>query len=821
MVPVAHRSIQVTSPAARLVIASLVQLAVSWVAWAATDGSAADARAWVPVGLALGFVAAWGARVLPGVVLATGLAAWLAGASNYQILGHLVAVTFTGWAGGALWRSILNAPGSRTASDRILWLAPVALGATLVSAVFVHLQEFIAGDRSTVAVGMSIVRAWFGHLTVTLVAAPLLWVWTRPAERRAKQRVWLTLAVLGLPILLALAVWAPVATDTSRAALAFLAIPFVFLAAVRYNARRTALVAGLVSSIAIVGTLRGMGPFAEGDAMAIAGLASLSGGTTLLAVFLSTLWAERRHLRESLESSQRRWRDLVRSAPEVILAVDRNGVVQMTNHRGEGTMARLRETESVFDALIPEHRQRLREKLDVVFWNGTDTHVEVDVISSGAPRTYLMQMGPLRDAERVNGAMIIGQDVTERNRMMGQLAEREERLRAVYDRSPVPIALLTPDGHVLEFNLALEQMLAAGDLSLDGYEMAAIVHPEDREQWVERFRGLARGARSRFEDEIRLVRRDGSPVWTRVTATSVREGDGDIRFCVTQWEDQSASQRANEAERLADSRASEIGRLEEVNAWKSELLHIASHEIRNPLTPIRLQLDLLDRQIYGPMTEKQERSVRVMRNECDRLASLVTGILDAARVESNRLVVHPRDMDMAAVVRDMAATFEPLAEEHGIGFEVQTTGDEHMAGDPERIGQVIVNLLSNAFKFTPAHGHIRVHARRNNDRIIVQVTDTGPGLDDAQQEKLFQAFSQVHDTSRGDHHGGIGLGLYVSKGIIEAHGGSIWCESPGQGKGATFGFEVPVHSPGDAAPTAMDAATRRAAYATTGSTAPS
>lgn len=244
------------------------------------------------------------------------------------------------------------------------------------------------------------------------------------------------------------------------------------------------------------------------------------------------------------------------------------------------------------------------------------------------------------------------------------------------------------------------------------------------------------------------------------------------------------------ASRVHLEKEGEVERLKELNAFKTGLLNMASHELNTPLTPLKLQLHLLQQEKTGPLNEKQRRSVGMLEHNVERLGALVQDILDVARLQSHRLDIHPRPVRLAPLIDRALDPYRDALDQKGVGLKVGVEGDPEVHADPGRLEQVLHNLLSNALKFTPS-GSVAVRATTENGMARVEVRDTGIGLDPARMDRLFEPFSRVHDD---DAHrvGGTGLGLYICKGIVEEHGGRITGGSDGRGQGSVFVFTVPL-----------------------------
>jgi signal transduction histidine kinase len=201
---------------------------------------------------------------------------------------------------------------------------------------------------------------------------------------------------------------------------------------------------------------------------------------------------------------------------------------------------------------------------------------------------------------------------------------------------------------------------------------------------------------------------------------------------------------------------------------------------------------LLDMSVQRGDTPGQTKAVAILERNFERLSHLVRDLLDSARLQAASLKLHPQRADLRDIAFASVETYLAAAQEAGVTLHVDDDGPAlPVSADASRIGQVVDNLLSNAIKFTPRGGRIDVELEANGSMALLRVHDNGSGMKVEDLTRLFKPFSQVHDTMQ-QTKGGTGLGLYVSRGIIEAHGGFIQADSEGPGKGSTFVFELPL-----------------------------
>ncbi len=259
---------------------------------------------------------------------------------------------------------------------------------------------------------------------------------------------------------------------------------------------------------------------------------------------------------------------------------------------------------------------------------------------------------------------------------------------------------------------------------------------------------------------------------------------------ITIWNMSLGRAQGKDRQRRAE-RDAELARLEQMNQFKTQLLNTAAHELNTPLTPLRLQVHLLASENLGKLSDRQGKAVRVLERNVERLSLLVSDILDVARLESGHLAVTIEPVDLGELVHESAQSYEETS--RGVGVQLAVEMDDKMTvrADSRRALQVLYNLVSNGIKFTPEGGKVIIRATARDNAAVIEVRDTGLGMTEEQLGRLFQPFSRVHDTET-TAIPGTGLGLYISRGIVEQMGGTLEAHSDGSGKGSTFRFTLPL-----------------------------
>jgi signal transduction histidine kinase len=230
--------------------------------------------------------------------------------------------------------------------------------------------------------------------------------------------------------------------------------------------------------------------------------------------------------------------------------------------------------------------------------------------------------------------------------------------------------------------------------------------------------------------------------------------------------------------------------LQRANRLKSEFLANMSHELRTPLNAVNGFSEVLLGQYFGPLNDKQVEYVNDILASGRHLLSLINEILDLSKIEAGKMQFDPRPFRLESVIDECLQLLLAESKRKKQRIEICLEPKQiEVTGDERRIAQVLQNLLENAVKFTPEAGWIKVHARSLGDAILIEVSDSGIGIHKEDQARIFEAFQQA-DSSLARKHQGSGLGLALSKKILELHGGRIWVESE-PGKGSSFFMALP------------------------------
>jgi PAS domain S-box-containing protein len=401
-------------------------------------------------------------------------------------------------------------------------------------------------------------------------------------------------------------------------------------------------------------------------------------------------------------------------------------------------------------------------------------------------------------AKNLIGFAKVTRDLTHRREHEEVLRQSEERFRLLVEGvADYAIFMLDANGSVATWN--------AGAARIKGYRAEEIIgqhfsrfYPQEAIEsgWPEHELRVA-AAEGRFVDEGWRIRKDGSRFWAHVTITALRDEHSLRGFAKltrdlterrrTEALEASGAERAEllEAERNARMLAQRSARI------KDEFLATLSHELRTPLNAILGWAQLL-RVKSNPEAAEVQRGMEVIERNARAQVRLIDDLLDLSRIMSGRFRLDVQQVSLHDIVKGALDSIEPTAQSKGVRLEsILDPNSVIVSGDPGRLQQIFWNLLSNAIKFTPKGGKVQVVLQRVNSHIELSVSDTGIGIPAAFLPHVFERFSQK-DSSTQREYGGLGLGLAISKQLVDLHGGSIHAKSLGEGHGATFVVSLPL-----------------------------
>jgi two-component system, NtrC family, sensor histidine kinase KinB len=403
----------------------------------------------------------------------------------------------------------------------------------------------------------------------------------------------------------------------------------------------------------------------------------------------------------------------------------------------------------------------------------------LSVLSQAARR---VGQGDLAVRARIDGRDEIAQVARDFNAMadhlseyrsssLGELLQAQQAAQATIDSLTDPVLVMTSAGALTNANQAAEDLLGVS-VERAGDAMATL--PPALRDTVQKAVEHVRSGKGAYvpkglEDALAVVTRGGQR-FLLCRANPVLGESGEVVGVTVLMQD--------------------VTRLRRFDELKNDLVATVAHEFRTPLTSLRMAIHLCLEESVGPLTPKQADLLYAAREDCERLQGMVDDLLDLSRIQAGRIELNARAVQSQALIEDTIAAHKTAARDRGVTLELGLpTVDVPVIADPDRIQLVLTNLVTNAIRHTPSGGQVQLRsAPHGGGQVRFEVSDTGEGIDPKWFPHLFDRFFRIPGTSRGT---GVGLGLYITKEIVDAHGGQIGVESE-PGHGSIFWFTLPA-----------------------------
>jgi two-component system CheB/CheR fusion protein len=475
---------------------------------------------------------------------------------------------------------------------------------------------------------------------------------------------------------------------------------------------------------------------------------------------------------------------ILRSIGDAVIATNVIGEIRFMNSVAEQLTgwsekdARGLPLDQVFKILNEHTRAAVENPVAKVLREGTIVGLAnhtVLIARDGAEHAIEDSGAPIIDGSKFLGVVLVFRDATAQRTSERSLVESEQRFRAAVDAVQGVLWTNSAEGEMRGEQPGWASLTGQQFDDYQGFGWARAVHPQDAQPTIDAWLDAVRERRP-FVFEHRVRRRDGEWRDFSIRAIPLIDADGGVREWVGVHTDITERRRAEAALREADLR-------------KDVFLATLSHELRNPLAPIRNAAHLLENEALGP--EDVERSRLIIARQVRHMASLLDDLLDMSRITRGVFSLKKQYVNLQGLLGEALETARPLidAKRHTVTLDWPPEPVE-IEADPVRLVQVITNLLTNAAKYTDPEGHITIGARIEDDTLLISVRDSGIGLAPGMLGKVFEMFSQI-DPDQERTQGGLGIGLALVKGLVELHGGRVEARSGGPERGSEFIIRLP------------------------------
>ncbi len=739
---------------------------------------------WPPTGIAIASLLLFGYRVWPAIFIGAFLTN-LATSPVEISLGIALGNTLEGLVASYLVGKYANGKSTfYRVRDIFRFVILAALLSTTISANIGVLMLIMGGQTSFSEFFPIWITWWIGNATGALIFTPFIIFWKAKSPLQLLSGKKLEALMLFCVLLVVgVFVFGGIFTSTEKAfPLEFLCIPIIIWVAFRFGRRETITAIIILAAIAIWGTINGSGPFArksQNESLLL--LQSFMSVTTITALSLAVAVSERRKVEEALTNNEQRFKALIEKSSEAISLTDSEGKISYVTPSFTNVLGYSPEEiigKSGFTIIHPDDKDyAAKTTAKIVGHPGKSVTVAIRCLhKDGSWRFVEITSTNLINNPSLQAVVSNFHDITEliktEDRIMSEKSKAEALLNSIGDG----IIATDQEGKIIMINQAVEELLGWREKDLLGTRSFDKLLMEDEKKNVifEKDRPLTKALKTgkKITATHYLVRKNGTKFPVLVTATPILQG-GKITGAIKVFHD--------------------ITREKEIDEMKTEFISLASHELRTPLSAIKGFVSMINNGDYGILDKKLERPLKLVAASTERLINIVNEMLNVSRIEANRVQLAMVELSIDELIKEVLANLKPLFEQKSIKLVIEKLEHLSLYSDKEKIIEILNNLVGNAIKFTEK-GKITVSLKPEKEKVLIFVSDTGPGIEKSDQAKLFSKFEQLK-SKRAGNVAGTGLGLYISREFARKLGGDIWVGKSVVGKGSVFVFSLPLSNP--------------------------
>lgn len=482
-------------------------------------------------------------------------------------------------------------------------------------------------------------------------------------------------------------------------------------------------------------------------------------------------------IRQDLERSERRLRRLILNAPIAIgILSGPDYVVEIMNERALTLMGKTRDqmlNKPVLNSITELDPELAKSLLDSVYYSGkpyTASEFPVKLNRFGKMEKLFInfEYHPLINSqEKIYGIMVVGIDVTDQVIARKKIEESEAGFKLLADSMPQFVWSADSQGNIDYFNMAVYDYSGLTKQQVQNGMWLEIVHPDERSQTIKLWKKAISTGKD-FTIEHRFRRFDGQYRWQLSRAVSLRDETGKIQHWI--------------------GTSTDIQNMKLQEQHKDFFISMASHELKTPITSMKGYVQILQSMYLTSDDDFLKMALGRIHKQIEKLISIIGDLLDVSKIRSGSLTFYKQDFEINNLIKEIIEELAVIYPSNRIIFKPNPNSKVH--ADRERVGQVLINLITNAIKYSPKKGDIFITAKANQKSVMISVKDEGIGIDKNFQRKIFERFYRVEGKSEKTFPG-FGIGLYIASEIIRRHKGSIGVESE-PGKGSRFYFSLPL-----------------------------
>jgi PAS domain S-box-containing protein len=417
--------------------------------------------------------------------------------------------------------------------------------------------------------------------------------------------------------------------------------------------------------------------------------------------------------------------------------------------------------------------------------------IEIEAVkqhSDGTKVIVIITATPFRNADgELSGVVEVFKDITLRKQTEKDLRESEEKYRLLFKSPPYSIILLDINGDISDCNQITEKYLALSRDEIIGKTIDEfnLISEMEKKLILTNVQELI-DIKITEPKEFEFINENRERIWLENIFSYVKIGGNDYI--------QILSSDITERKKIESIIKQELEKLKELDKLKSEFVLRASHELKTPLNSVYSASTILLNYYQTYLDERGKRLIKIINKGGERLKNLIVDLIDVSQIESGGISIEKKFEDLRKIVEECVNVLYYSFIERELFINVEITGDFLIKVNKTKIEQVIINILSNAIKNTPPRGKIAVKLLKYDEYIDIKIQDNGVGFTEEEKEKLFKKFGKIERYGKGMNivTEGTGLGLFISKELIELHGGKIWVESRGRHEGSTFTIRLPI-----------------------------